>query len=472
MFKKLLTLAFTLCLALTALAEHKAKYVFYFIGDGMGVNQVLGTETYLAALEGRIGVTHLCFTSFPYVGLVSTQSATNGVTDSAASGTALATGHKTRNKAIGVLTDQKTPVNSIAVWAQQAGAAVGISTSVSIDHATPACFYAHQPERHMYYEIGCDMARSGFDFFAGSDFVTPKNKKNPQDKDLFTLCKEQGYTFVRGYDNYLKEAADADKLILFQPEKASKRDHKSIPYAIDRNAEDLTLTQITKAGIDYLTKKQKEGFFFMIEGGKIDFACHTNDAGTAFREVLDMDSAVQVAYRFYQQHPDETLIVITADHETGGISLGRGPYELHTDLLRHQKMSAELYSRHIKKMHEKLGHKLTWELVWNDLSEYWGFGKGVKINKKQKEILKESYEEMMEKAGKDKTYLYARINVLADAAREVMAQCALIGWQSTHHSNGHVPVWAVGQGAENFHGRMENSDIPVIIARMAGWPQK
>ena len=472
MFKKIVSLTFLLFVALSTWAEGRAKYVFYFIGDGMGVNQVLGTETYLAALEGRIGVNHLCFTSFPHVALASTYSATNGVTDSAASGTALSTGRKTKNGAVGMLQDQKTAVNGVAVWAHEAGAAVGISTSVSIDHATPACFYAHQPERHMYYEIGCDLTQSDFDFFAGSDFISPQNKKDDKAKNLYDLCKETGYTIVRGYDECVQKGMKADKLILFQSEKASQRDRKSLPYAIDSQKDDLTLTQITQAGIEYLSQKQKDGFFFMIEGGKIDFACHSNDAGTAFREVIDMDNAVKEAYKFYQQHPDETLIVITADHETGGLVLGRGPYELHTDLLRYQQMSAELYSRHIQKLHKEMGKKFTWEVAQKDIATYWGLGKDIELTKQQVEQLHQAYKDMMKKAAKDVKSLYARINLLANAARDVMAQCTLIGWQSGGHSNGHVPVWAVGVGAEEFHGRMENSDIPLVIAKVAGWTER
>ena len=125
-----------LFVALGAWAEGRAKYVFYFIGDGMGVNQVNGTETYLAALEGRIGIVPLCFTQFPYAALVTTYSGTNGVTDSAASGTALATGHKTKNGALGMLADLTTPVTSVAAWAKQAGAAVGVTTSVSVVSST------------------------------------------------------------------------------------------------------------------------------------------------------------------------------------------------------------------------------------------------------------------------------------------------------------------------------------------------
>ena len=165
-------------IAITSFAEGRAKYVFYFIGDGMGVNQVNGTETYLAALQGRIGVEPLLFTQFPAVGLVTTFSATNGVTDSAAAGTALSTGRKTKNSALGMLADLQTPVTSVAVWAQQSGAAVGISTNVSVDHATPAAFYAHQPMRDLYYEIGKDLIKADFDFYAGSDFRIPENKKD------------------------------------------------------------------------------------------------------------------------------------------------------------------------------------------------------------------------------------------------------------------------------------------------------
>ena len=148
-------------MALVVMAEGKAKYVFYFIGDGMGVNQVNGTETYMAAVEGRIGTSPLCFAQFPYVGLVTTYSGTNGVTDSAAGGTALATGNKTKNGALGIKSDLTTRINSIAALAKSEGKAVGVTTSVSVDHATPASFYAHVKDRNMYHQIGKDLIESG-----------------------------------------------------------------------------------------------------------------------------------------------------------------------------------------------------------------------------------------------------------------------------------------------------------------------
>ena len=449
----------------------RAKYVFYFIGDGMGVNQVNGTETYLAALEGRIGIKPLCFTQFPYAAFVTTYSGTNGVTDSAAAGTALATGCKTKNGALGVKADLTTPVNSVAVWAHKAGAAVGVSTSVSIDHATPASFYAHVPYRKMYYEIGQDLIRANFDFYAGSDFLIP-NKKDSSDPSLYTQCENAGYVIAHGYKDYQKKAKSAEKLILLQTEEANKKEHSCLPYAIDRTAKDMSLQEVTRAGINFLTQKNKDGFFLMVEGGKIDWACHSNDAGTAFREIKDMDDAVQVAYEFYAQHPDETLIVITADHETGGIALGRGPYELHTSNFRLQRMSADAYSLHLQELRNKLGDKFTWKVVKNDLKKNWGFGAGITLSEKQETRLQKAFENTIDGSAKDKTSLYAKLNAISDAAREIMAETALIGWQSGGHSNVFVPVFAIGVGAEQFHGQIDNTEIPQIIAKAAEWKQQ
>lgn len=466
----LLTLS-AFVLAVSLWAQGQAKYVFYFIGDGMGVNQVNGTQTYLAALEGRIGITPLCFTRFPVCGLVTTFSGTNGVTDSAAAGTALATGRKTGNHVLGLLADEQTPVTSVAQWAHEAGAAVGVSTSVSVDHATPAAFYAHVADRNAYHQIGNQLPAAGFDFYAGSDFRKPAGAEG--EADTYARCREAGYTVVRGYKAYAKAAKKAQRMVLLQPEKPSHGDRTCLPYAIDRQQGDLTLTDITRAGLSFLMSKQgeKQGFFLMVEGGKIDYACHANDAATVFHETIDMDEAVRVAYEFYMQHPDETLIVVTADHETGGIVLGRGPYELHLDVLKYQKLSAEAYTAHLRDLHTKLGDKLTWERMKQDLTEYWGFWKGVSLNQHQSERLENAYKAFI--GGKDKgtSNMYANLGGIADAARRTLAEIALVGWQSGGHSNGYVPVFAIGVGAERFGGQIDNTQIPLRIAEAAGWQQ-
>ncbi|KKX50567.1 alkaline phosphatase [Sphingobacterium sp. IITKGP-BTPF85] len=165
MIKRTLATTFFYLASLSILfAQNKPKYIFYMIGDGMGLNQVNSTEVYLADLENRIGLKPLVFSLFPVATFASTYSLSNGITDSAAGGTALAVGSKTKNGVIGMDSTQTKPLKSIAYAAKEKGLKVGITTSVSIDHATPASFYAHQTSRNKYYEIATDIPKSNFDF--------------------------------------------------------------------------------------------------------------------------------------------------------------------------------------------------------------------------------------------------------------------------------------------------------------------
>lgn len=456
--------------ALTLSAQGKAKYVFYFIGDGMGVNQVNAAETYLGALQGRIGIEPLCFPSFPYSAFVNTQSATNGVTDSAAGGTALACGQKTKNGTLGMLKDLTTSVSSIADWARQSGAAVGITTSVAIDHATPAAFYAHVKERHEQYTIGKQLVESANDFYAGSDFTIPTDPEYPNGNTLYEEANSKGFTIARGYADYQNKAANAKKMILLQSEEASKADRYSIPYALDRKDGDLTLTDITRAGIDFLMKKQREknGFFMMIEGGKIDWACHANDLAF-IPELIDMDNAVKVAYDFYKQHPDETLIIVTADHETGGIVLSRGLYEINLAAVGNQRITIEKLGKELHKMHDVKGDKLLWDDVKTFLAENFGFWDKISLTDEQTQRLVSSFKKIMDGTSKDQRTLYQNDDELAVTVRNIMSECAQVGWHVTSHSNGYVPCFAIGVGAEQIHGRIDNTEIPKIVAKAAGW---
>lgn len=453
------------CLAATA--QGQVKYVFYFIGDGMGVNQINVTETYLAALKGKIGYEPILMASLPVVGMVNTYSATNGVTDSAAGGTALACGKKTKNGAIGVLEDLQTPCTSIAAWAQKAGKAVGVATTVSITHATPASFYGHQPRRQMYYELGQDLCRSGYDFFGGSDFNPPYKKEG--EPSLHEQAQQAGYTIVKGYKEYEKKGRKADKLILLQSDaQNAKLGSEQLPYSLDQDKNDLTLEQIVRAGINYLTGKQKDGFFFAIEGGLIDWACHRNDIGNVINEVIDMDKAIKVAYEFYQQHPDETIIVISADHETGGLVMGRGPYELHTDLLRFQHKSIDEFKRILREQYKKAPKKFTWAAVEKQLKTLMGFWQGIQLDEKQTERVKNRWN-AIEKAIAESGKVEDRINDLGETTKHILSEVAMISWASGGHSNGYVPVYAIGPGTEVFQGRIDNIEIAPAMAKIAGY---
>ena len=462
--------AYTLFFILLAVTLHaqQAKYVFYFIGDGMGLNQVNATEMFLAEQEnGRIGTSPLCFASFPYAGYATTYSATNSITDSSAAGTALATGVKTYNGAIGVNPDKEV-VESVAVKAQRSGKRVGVTTSVSIDHATPSAFYAHQESRSWYYEIALDLPKAGFDFYAGSGFLKPDRthdkKKAPS---IYPIFAETGYALARGVEEYQAKRAEADKMILIQQEGA---DQSSLPYAIDRKEGDLTLKQITESAVDFLMKDGgKKGFFLMVEGGKIDWSCHGNDAATTVREVMDMDEAVKVAYEFYKKHPKETLIVVTADHETGGLGLGYSKYELHLANLIHQQESADALSRSITNLRRQR-RIYTWEDIKEFLGEKMGFWKSVKINWEQEKMLRDAFEDSFVKNNvKFEESLYSKTEPLAAVAKQVMSQVALLGWTTSNHSAGYVPVFAIGAGAKAFSGKMDNTDIPKRIAQAAGY---
>lgn len=143
--------------------------------------------------KGRIGVEPLLFTRFPVGTMATTFSATNSVTDSSAAGTALSTGEKTYNGAIG-MDDQKNPLQTVAEKAKKAGKKVGVTTSVSVDHATPAAFYAHQPDRNMYYEIATDLPKAGFDFYAGAGFLKPTTTYDKKKLRAFSRCSKKPVT--------------------------------------------------------------------------------------------------------------------------------------------------------------------------------------------------------------------------------------------------------------------------------------
>ena len=287
--KRLSVVLMSLLLTVSMFAG-QAKYVFYFIGDGMGPAEVLATQYYLSQKKGELGITPLCFASFPYSAYATSYSASSDVTDSSAAGTALSSGVKINNGALGVMTDGETSVYSVATWAKAAGKSVGITTSVGVNHATPAAFYGHRPSRNDYYELGVQLTESGFDFFAGGDFIKPTRDDEPSH---YELAAKAGYQVVRGFDDYQAHKNDGKPIILIQKEGRGD----NIPYAIDAKDDDLRLDQIVTAAIEQLSKNKK-GFFLMCEGGKIDYGGHANDAAACFGDVIAMDDAVKVAYEF------------------------------------------------------------------------------------------------------------------------------------------------------------------------------
>ena len=451
--KRLLLSAWLLCLAVAIMAQ--AKYVFFFIGDGMGPNQVLTAEMYQAALKGENGRVPLCMSQFPYSGQAATFSASDGITDSAAAGTCLASGKKTNNGMIGQTPDG-TPAYSIASQLKEEGWGIGIMSTVPVDHATPASHYAHAEKRSNYYLIGTHLTESNFDFFGGGGFQRPVNKDDAAAPNLYDLCKKNGYTLVGSYAEAQKNLKKKKMLLVPQvnldnPNKGAE----ALPYAIDQQEGDLNLAQIVDVAIQHLSKHDR--FFMMAEGGKIDYAGHGNDGATNIHEVLDFDRAIQVAYRFYEQHPDETLIVVTADHETGGMALGNNQ-PLRLERLAYQQCSSDTLSARLTALCQQYAEQLTWEQVKAFLAANTGLFGDLSVTAEEEAVLQEAFSNMMRQQESLKT-LYADINALAAKAKELVNYKAGLGWTTHSHTATAVPVFAVGVGAERFTGWMDNSDI-------------
>lgn len=341
---KKIILSFSILLAfcfisIDSLGQHKgmnrqAKYVFMFIGDGMSQSHVSMAEAYLATKRDVIGNDLLSFSKFPTVALVSTFSLNSYITDSAAAGTALSTGSKTDNGMLGADT-KGNKFKSISYKIHEKGIPVGIVSSVTLDHATPASYYAISDKRGDYYDISLQLPLSGFEFFGGGGFVNPTGKEKNL-TDIYKIIREKGYKIARGVAE-LKGVRKEDKVVLLQ----TNGKEGDLPYAIDRKDGDLALKDVVSAAIKHLYSDK--GFFIMAEGGKIDWAAHSNDGKTDILEVLDFADAVEVAYQFYLKHPNETLILVTADHDTGGMALGGGKgYTLNLNALDNQSSSIEV----------------------------------------------------------------------------------------------------------------------------------
>lgn len=457
MLKRFLSLFFVATLAIAAYAA-QPKYIFYFIGDGMGLGPVMATEQYnRQVLKNTDPILML---RFPIVSSAMTYSADAPVTDSAAAGTALSTGHKTRNGMLGMDADT-VAVNSIAKYLKEKGYGIGITTTVPIDDATPGAFYAHQPNRGMYNEITGDMAASDYNFFAGSILRGDKEK-------TLKMLSDGGYSVFYGLDQ-LKASAPKDKTLLLGPEGITQY---QCGYTIDSIAGALTLPQITQAAIDHLTRFTPKKFFLMVEGGNIDWCNHSNDGGTAIKEILNFNQAIALAYEFYRQHPKETLIVVTADHDTGGCSVGAGGKHADYSLIDYQRISKDNFSAKCKEM-AKSNDNITWNEMKQILGNDLGLFGPIAVKEKEEKKLEEAFTEVfVKKDAEENKTLYNSYDYFVEAVFKFLDRKAGFGWTTNSHTGCLVPVCAVGVGAEKFSNLNNNIDIPRKIASLVGITMK
>lgn len=442
----------------------KAKYVFLFIGDGMGIQIVNTTQVYIDSVlkNGQ----SLSFINFPVQTFATTYAANQYITCSAAAGTALSTGSKTSIGTLGLNSNHTDTLFSIAKKLKDNGYKVGILTSVSIDHATPAAFYAHQGSRGSSYDIAKDLIKSGYDFYASGGFADPYGKKLKEPvESIYSLGKKRSFAFTSNLDSVDILKATNSSVVYSNPNSASETTLKNY---IDADSADVTLAQLTKKAIQ--TIDNPKGFFMMVEGGKIDWACHSNDAACAIGEVIAFSDAVKQAIDFYNAHPDETLIIVTADHETGGFSLGNkeNKYSNKLTALSYQKASKEIL-KDLVVDRLKQTPKPTFAQMLEFAKTNTGLGDvnlGLTLKDEEIKKLQEAYnktiKEIQKNTGKS-DYLSESKETFSAICIDLLNKKAAIGWTSTAHTGSPVPVYVIGQGAFLFSGRLDNTDIPKKI---------
>lgn len=451
--------------------KKRAKYVFLFIGDGMGLAQVQAAQIYKGDRQ-KMEIKPMDFFEFPTIGLVETADSTSFCPDSASTATAISSGVKTKSGVIGKTPDLAQEVRTITEDLHEAGVKVGIISTVTLNHATPAAFYANVDSRKEYYDIAKQMADSEFDYFAGGS-LHQRTGKNKDQEDVYEYVKSKGYKITETKADFDKLTPKDGKVFAVTERQ---QDEESMPYTMDQKPGDMTLADVVRKGIEMLDNEK--GFFMMAEGGKVDWACHANDAAAAIHEVLGLNDAVKEAVKFYQKHPDETLILVTADHETGGLALGyQGTgYDTHFELLEKQKASYVEFDKIWTELKEEKKDELKWEDASALVQDFFGLvidekvkeGDELKdihqVNRYELDMLKAAFkEDQKPEEEQGQTYQsslsYGGYTPFTTALTHLIDNKAGIGWTSFGHTAIPVPIYALGVGAEDFAGSFHDSQI-------------
>lgn len=448
-----------------------AKYVFLFIGDGMGIAQKMSTE----AVTGE----QLVFDDFPVQGITTTQANNRFIVGSAAAATAMSSGQITNIGMIGMSPNGKS-VKTIAEMARDNGQKVGIVSSVSIDHATPAAFYAHVPKRSQYHYIDHALAASNFDYFAGGGLKDPKGTRKGIEArgNAVTAIKKAGYKIVSNRSGFEKLSKSSGKVLAYNE---WLQDSGATPYEIDRRTQDISLAEFTAKGIALLDNP--EGFFLMVEGGKIDWACHANDAKAAVMDTVAFNNAVKEAVAFYKKHPNDTLIVVTGDHETGGMTLGFAgtKYESHFNVLDAQTVSFKKFTQEVMEPFKKAAHgQNTFEDIKPQITKYFGLKfegdpkkdtmvlKPYEVAKLQEAFIQSMAGQLIKNNSPQAAILYGSYDPLVVAVTHTVNNKAGLAWTSFKHTGTPIVTSAIGVGAESFRNNYHQSEIAKKIMAVMG----
>jgi len=464
------------------------KYVFLFIGDGMSYPQIASAEMYLGKksklndLVGGGGLEQLTFSKFPVAGAASTYDSSSFIPDSASTATSLASGYKTLSGVINMDVSKQIKYTPITEKLAAKGYKIGIVSSVPINHATPAAFYSKTPSRNNYYDIASQIGTSGFDYYGGGGFLQA-NGSDGKAAHIYEVLKQKGYTIVDTKEGILNLDSNSKKVVAVNPNMSV--DGTSLPYELDRKQGELSLADFTRKGIDILDNPK--GFFLMVEGGKIDWANHANDAASSIHDTIAFAKAVEEAVKFYNNHPQETLIIVTGDHECGGMSIGFAAtgYATFFDKTDRVKMSHEAFDKaviepyraahtkdnaKIKDMQQDI--KYAFGLLFPDDTDAKYYPEMTMTDADIATLQKALVKSMI--PAKDRTFtpeesiMYGTYEPLSVTITHMVNNKAGINFSSYSHSGLPCAVFALGAGQELFNGYYDNTDIYHKMAAIVG----
>jgi alkaline phosphatase len=461
-----------------------AKYVFFFLGDGLSASQSQATEAYKTVKNGGSAknpvdllnpANRLAMSLLPVQGMQTTFDDGALMTDSASSATAFACGLKTKSGIIGKNTAKTLSYKSVAQLAHEAGKSVGILSSVSLDHATPAAYYASVNSRGEMNSICQQLAVTGYEFIGGGGLAGTNNMSN--------LLTPHGYSIKNTRASILALTnAPVSKVFCVNP---WLQDAAAMPYHVDFQhaaaaSDNVSLKEMTQVAIACL-KNDPQGFFMMVEGGKIDWACHANDAVATMEDVLDFDNAVAEAVAFYNANPNDTLIIVTGDHETGGMTVGHATtqYVEYYSRLTNQVCSFQEFGASVWPAHEtanEAGYDYTRTNLVDDacgvafqamMLAHFGLNYA-DLNAFQKQKLEDAYDKSMvevnDNLAEENSYLYGGYEPIVVTITHILNERASVGWTSYSHTGVPVPVFAIGFDAYRFEGFYDNTDIAKRIS--------
>lgn len=463
------------------------KYVFLFIGDGMSYPQIQSASYYngkdAAGIVFEVQKSSsssdspkgefLSFMKFPVAGSAQTYDATSFAPDSASTATSIFTGYKTHSGSINVDISKKIKYETIAEQLRdQKGWKIGVLSTVNLNHATPAAVYAHQASRKSNYPIGLELVDSNFDYFAGGALMESEDK-NKDKESIYSLAQKNGYKvcYTQKEANLLK---NGDKALVVAEYLA---DAAALPYEEDRTENQWALKDYVKKGIEVLDNKK--GFFMMVEGGKIDWACHANDARSSIADTVALSDAVKEAIAFYNKHPNETLIIVTADHETGGMTIGYAgtDYNLFFNTLKSQKISYAKFDSDYVASYKK--NKTSLDVVMQDVEKLFGLkipgssgsnkNGGLVLTDYEYSRIKDAYNKTIQKdtsRNQEEYALYGSYEPLTITITHILNNKCGIDFTSNSHTGLPVPVFALGAGQNEFVGFYDNTEIYQKLANL------